>query len=138
MKEKKNIVFYDGVCNFCNGLVVFLLKHERINNMSFCSLQSEFAESFLKDFNVQVNLDTIYYYSNGKLYNRSEAIKKISRNLKHPYLMVFYFIAISPNFIREYFYKIFAKNRYKWFGKKDKCQIPSPEDRLRFLDMLEY
>jgi len=135
MKEKKNIVFYDGVCNFCNGLVVFLLKHERKNNMLFCSLQSEFAESFLKDFNVQVNLDTIYYYSNGKLYNRSEAIKKISRNLKHPYLMVFYFLAITPKFIREYFYKLFAKNRYKWFGKKDKCQIPSPEEKLRFLDI---
>jgi len=135
MIEKKNIVFYDGVCNFCSGLVVFLLKHERKNNMSFCSLQSEFAQSFLKDFNIQVNLDTIYYYSNGKLYNRSEAIKKISKNLKPPYLMVFYFIAISPNFIREYFYKIFAKNRYKWFGKKDKCQIPSPEKRLRFLDI---
>ena len=135
MKEKKNIVFYDGVCNFCSGLVVFLLKHERKNNMSFCSLQSEFAQSFLKDFNIKVNLDTIYYYSNGKLYNRSEAIKKISKNLKPPYLMDFYFIAISPNFIREYFYKIFAKNRYKWFGKKDKCQIPSPEKRLRFLDI---
>jgi predicted DCC family thiol-disulfide oxidoreductase YuxK len=135
MKEKKNIVFYDGVCNFCNGLVVFLLKHERRNNMSFCSLQSEFAESFLKDFNVQVNLDTIYYYSNGNVYKRSEAIKKISRNLKLPYLIVFYFLAITPKFIREYFYKLFAKNRYKWFGKKDKCQIPSPEERLRFLDI---
>tara|TARA_B110000459_G_scaffold47445_1_gene53025 strand:+ start:1683 stop:2090 length:408 start_codon:yes stop_codon:yes gene_type:complete len=134
MKEKKNIVFYDGVCNFCNGLVVFLLKHERINNMSFCSLQSEFAESFLKDFNVKVNLDTIYYYSNGKVYKTSEAIKKISKNLKYPYLMVFYFLTITPKFISEYFYNLFAKNRYKWFGKKDKCQIPSAEDRLRFLD----
>ena len=135
MKEKKNIVFYDGVCSFCNGLVVFLLKHERRNNMSFCSLQSEFAESFLKDFNVQVNLDTIYYYSNGKVYKRSEAIKKITRNLKPPYLIVSYFLAITPKLIRESFYKFFAKNRYKWFGKKDECQIPSPEDRLRFLDI---
>ena len=134
MKEKKNIVFYDGVCNFCNELVIFLLKHERRNNMSFCSLQSEFAESFLKDFNVQVNLDTIYYYSNGKVYRRSEVIKKITRNLKPPYLIVSYFLTITPKFIREYFYKFFAKNRYKWFGKKDECQIPSPEDRLRFLE----
>jgi len=134
MKDKKNIVFYDGICNFCSGLVIFLLKHERRNNMSFCSLQSEFAKSFLKDFNVKVNLDTIYYYSNGKVYNRSEAIKKISRNLKYPYLMVFYFLAITPKFLREYFYKLFAKNRYKWFGKKDKCQLHSAEVRLRFLE----
>ena len=134
MKEKRNIVFYDGFCSFCNGFVIFLLKHERRNNMSFSSLQSEFAESFLKDFNVQVNLDTIYYYSNGKVYKRSEAIKKITRNLKPPYLIVSYLLAITPKFIREYFYKFFAKNRYKWFGKKDECQIPSPEDRLRFLE----
>ena len=138
MKEKKDIVFYDGICSFCNGLVVFLLKHERRNNMSFCALQSEFAKSFLKDFDVQMNQDTIYYYSNGKLYKTSEAIKKIARNLKPPYLIISYFLAITPKFIREYFYKFFSKNRYKWFGKKDKCQIPSPEDRLRFLDMLEY
>jgi|TARA_B110000240_G_C13281387_1_gene360232 predicted DCC family thiol-disulfide oxidoreductase YuxK len=138
MKEKKDIVFYDGICSFCNGLVVFLLKHERRNNMSFCALQSEFAKSFLKDFDVQMNQDTIYYYYNGKLYKTSEAIKKIARNLKPPYLIISYFLAITPKFIREYFYKFFAKNRYKWFGKKDKCQIPSPEDRLRFLDILEY
>ena len=100
----------------------------------FVLFQSEFAESFLKDFNVQVKLDTIYYYSNGKVYKRSEAIKKITRNLKPPYLIVSYFLAITPKFIREYFYKFFAKNRYKWFGKKDDCQMPSPEERLRFLD----
>jgi predicted DCC family thiol-disulfide oxidoreductase YuxK len=135
MQENKNIVFYDGVCSFCNGLVIFLLKHEKRNNMSFCSLQSEFAKSFLKDFNIQVNLDTIYYYSNGKLYDRSEAIQKITRNLKPPYLLVSYFLVISPKFISEYFYKFFAKNRYKWFGKEDDCKIPSPEDRLRFLDI---
>ena len=134
MKEKKNIVFYDGVCNLCNGFVVFILKHERRNNMSFCSLQSNFAESFLKDYNIEVNLDTIYYYSNGKVYDRSEAIKKISRNLKPPYLIAFYFLAITPKFIREYLYKLFVKNRYKWFGKKDKCQIPSPDVKLRFLE----
>ena len=135
MKEKKNIVFYDGLCSFCNGFVVFLLKHEKRNNMSFCSLQSEFAESFLKDFNVQVNVDTIYYYSNGRVYKRSEAIKKISRNLNPPYLIASSLLAITPKFIREYFYKFFAKNRYKWFGKKDECQIPSPEERSRFLDI---
>ena len=136
MIENKNIVFYDGVCNFCNGLVVFLLKYERRDNMSFCSLQSDFSKSFLKDFNVQVNqnLETIFYYSNGKLYKRSEAIKKITRNLKLPYLLVSYFLAITPKFISEYFYNFFAKNRYKWFGKKEECQIPSLEDRLRFLD----
>ena len=135
MIEKKNIVFYDGVCSFCNGLVVFLLKHEKNNNMSFCSLQSEFAKSFLNDFNIKNNLETIYYYSNGVRYERSDAIIKITRNLKLPYLIVPYLLPIAPKFIREYFYKLFARNRYKWFGKKDECQIPSPEDRLRFLDI---
>ena len=88
MKESKNIVFYDGVCSFCNGLVVSLLKHERNNNMSYCSLQSEFAKSFLKDFNVPIKIETIYYFSEGKLHKRSEAIKKITRNLKSPFLMI--------------------------------------------------
>jgi len=110
--REKNIVFYDGVCGFCNGLVVFLLKHERNNNMSYCSLQSEFAKSFLKDFNVPINIETIYYFSEGKLHKRSEAIKKITRNLKSPFLIISYFLAITPEFLREYFYKVFAKNRY--------------------------
>ena len=135
MKESKNIVFYDGVCSFCNGLVVFLLKYERNNNMSYCSLQSEFAKSFLKDFNVPINLETIYYFSEGKLHKRSEAIKKITRNLKSPFLIISYFLTITPEFLREYFYKFFAKNRYKWFGKKDDCKIPSPKNKERFLDI---
>ena len=135
MKESENIVFYDGVCSFCNGLVVFLLKYERNNNMSYCSLQSEFAKSFLKDFNVPMNTDTIYYFSEGELHKRSEAVKKITRNLKSPFLIISYLLAITPKFLREYFYKVFAKNRYKWFGKKDDCKIPSPKNKERFLDI---
>ncbi len=132
---KKNIVFYDGVCSFCNGLIIFLLKHERNNNMSYCTLQSEFGKSFLKDFNVSMNIDTIYYYSEGKLYKKSEAIKKIAKNLKPPFLIIYYFLAIIPKFLRECFYKVFAQNRYKWFGKKEHCKIPSPKNKVRFLDI---
>ena len=135
MKESKDIVFYDGVCGLCNALVVFLLKYERNNNMSYCSLQSEFAKSFLKDFNVPVNMQTIYYLSDGKLHKRSEAIKKITRNLKSPFLIISYLLAITPKFLRECFYRVFAKNRYKWFGKKDDCKIPSPKNKERFLDI---
>ena len=135
MKENKNIVFYDGVCSFCNGLVVFLLKHERNNNMSFCSLQSEYAKSFLKDFNVPMNIDTVYYFSEGKLHKRSEAIKKIIQNLKSPFWIISYFLTITPEFLREYFYKVIAKNRYKWFGKKNDCKIPSSKNKERFLDI---
>ena len=135
MKESKNIIFYDGFCCLCNGLVVFLLKYERNNNMSYCSLQSEFAKSFLQDFNIPMNTETIYYFSERKLYKRSEAIKKITRNLKSPFLIISYLLAITPKFLREYFYKVFAKNRYKWFGKKDDCKIPSPKNKERFLDI---
>ena len=135
MKKSENIVFYDGVCNFCNGIVIFLLKYERIKNMSFCSLQSEFAKSFLKDFNVTINIETVYYFSEGKLHKRSEAIKKITQNLKSPLCIISYFLTFTPEFLREYFYKVFAKNRYKWFGKKDDCKIPSPKNKDRFLDI---
>lgn len=135
IKENKDIVFYDVVCGLCNALVVFLLKYERNNNMSYCSLQSEFAKSFLKDFNVPMSIETIYYFSEGELHNRSDAIKKITRNLKSPFLIISYLLAITPKFLREYFYKVFAKNRYKWFGKKDDCEIPSPKNKERFLDI---
>jgi len=135
IKESKDIVFYDGVCGLCNALVVFLLKYERNNNMSYCSLQSEYAKSFLKDFNVPINIETIYYFSEGKLHKRSDAIKKITRNLKSPFLIISYLLAITPKFLRECFYKVFAKNRYKWFGKKDDCKIPSPKNKKRFLDL---
>jgi len=135
IKENKDIVFYDVVCGLCNALVVFLLKYERNNNMSYCSLQSEFAKSFLKDFNVPMSIETIYYFSEGELHKRSEAIKKITRNLKSPFLIISYLLAITPKFLREYFYKVFAKNRYIWFGKKDDCKIPSPKNKERFLDI---
>lgn len=135
MKENKNIVFYDGLCCLCSQLVIFLLKYEKNNSMSYCSIQSEFAKSFLKDFNVPMNIETIYYLSEGKLHKRTEAIKKITRNLKSPFLIIYYFLEITPEFLRESFYKLFAKNRYKWFGKMNECKIPSPKNKERFLDI---
>lgn len=135
MKKNKNIVFYDGYCGLCNRLVIFLLKYERNDNISYCSLQSEFAKSFLKDFNIPMKIETIYYFSEGKLYKRTEAIKKVIRNLKSPFLIIYYIVAITPEFLREYFYKLFAKNRYKWFGKMDDCKIPSAKNKERFLNI---
>ena len=82
-----------------------------------------------------MNTDTIYYFSEGELHKRSDAIKKITRNLKTPFLIIYFLLAITPKFLREYFYKVFAKNRYKWFGKKDDCKIPSPKNKERFLDI---
>jgi len=135
MKKNKNIVFYDGYCGLCNRLVIFLLKYERNDNISYCSLQSEFAKSFLKDFNIPMKIETIYYFSEGKLYKRTEAIKKVIRNLKSPFFIIYYILAITPEFLREYFYKLFAKNRYKWFGKLDDCKIPSAKNKERFLNI---
>ena len=131
--ESRPIVFFDGVCNFCNASIQWIIKKERLPLFLFAPLQGKAAKEKL-DSEVQSNPpDSVILYENGIIYSKSTAALRIARYLKWPWrwLVIFYLV---PAFIRDVFYNIIAKNRYKWFGKKDSCMLPSAELRSRFLD----
>ncbi|MFN8297005.1 MAG: thiol-disulfide oxidoreductase DCC family protein [Chitinophagales bacterium] len=128
------IVLFDGVCNFCASSVQFIIKHDKSNSLQFASLQSTIGQQLLTDYNMSKNLEGVVFIENGKAYFKSLAAFRIVRYFSGFWKSLILF-SILPKFITDFFYDIIAKNRYKWFGKKDSCMIPSPEIRARFLEV---
>ena len=132
-EQEKSIVLFDGVCNFCNGSVNYIIEHDSKDYFRFAPLQTEIAEKLLAQHNIdQEQTDSVILVENGRAYTYSTAALKISRHLKGLRSWIYGFI-IVPKFIRDYFYKLFAKNRYRLFGKQEQCMIPTPEIRRKFL-----
>ncbi len=123
---------FDGVCNFCNDWVNFIIEQDSKNHFKFTPLQSEIAEKLLEKHNINKETDSVILIEDGKAYTHSTAALRIARNLDGIW-SVFYILLLVPKFIRDFFYKILAKYRYKLFGKKDECMIPTPEIRRKFL-----
>jgi predicted DCC family thiol-disulfide oxidoreductase YuxK len=126
------ILFYDGVCNLCNGTVRFVLKRDRKQAFRFAALQSDYACDALARFGVTPELDTIYLLDGGVLYGRSSAALRIARQLRFPWPLMTVFL-IVPKPIRDGVYNWVGRNRYRWFGRTDACQIPDANARNRFL-----
>lgn len=129
------IILFDGVCNFCNGSVNFIIERDPEGYFKFAPLQSEIGERLLAENGVnKAETDSVILIENGKVYTYSTAALRIARRLTGAWKLFYGFI-IVPKFIRDFFYKLFAKNRYKMFGKQDACMLPTPEIRARFLAM---
>jgi len=134
MNLDKPIILFDGVCNLCNTSVQFIIKRDSKKNFMFSSLQSDAGQAILLQNNLEnLDFDTIILLEDGIVYDKSTAILKIIRRLSGFYKFGYIFIMV-PKFIRDFVYKIIAKNRYKWFGKRDTCMIPTEELKLRFLE----
>jgi len=132
--DKRNIVFFDGVCNLCNSSVDLIMRKNRKKDIYFSSLQSGFAKEFLAADNIgQGDLDTIIYYTGGKFYFRSTAVLKITKKLSGGYKLLQVFL-IVPRFIRDGVYRWVAKNRYRFFGKRDTCRLPTAEEKALFIE----
>jgi len=130
----KSIILFDGVCNICNSSVNFIIKHDKKKQFVFTSLQSDAAREILLHFkSKELKLDSILLIDNKNIYEKSTAVLKIFKHLYGGYKL-FYAFMIIPKFIRDWVYNYIAKNRYKWFGKKDKCMIPTEEVKSRFLE----
>lgn len=129
----RRIILFDGVCNFCDSSVQFIIKRDPNGAYQFAPLQGETGRKLLKEFDLKENLDSIVYIEDDRFYKKSAAALRICRNLSGAWRL-FAIFKIIPTPIRDIFYDIFAQNRYKWFGKKDSCMIPSPEIRSRFLE----
>ena len=129
----EKIVLFDGVCNLCNASVQFISRHNKNGDLKFASLQSEFGLSQLAKFQLSAEVKTIVFIIDGKALLRSNAALELCEYLDglYPYLKI---LKIFPAFLRDWVYNIIAKNRYKWFGKKDSCMIPTPEIVGKFLN----
>lgn len=131
--QHHNIILFDGVCNFCNFWVNFTIDRDKDDIFRFAALQSEAGQKLLQEYKLNVSdFDTFVLIVNDKHFTKSTAALKIARKLNYPVKVLYYFIFI-PKFLRDLIYSLIAINRYKIFGKRDICRIPSEEERDKFL-----
>lgn len=124
---------FDGVCNFCNFWVNFILDRDKKDHFKFAALQSEPGQKLLSKFNLsKTDFDTFILIDGESYFTKSTAALKIAGNLSGPIKIVNGLI-ILPRFFRDFIYTIIAKNRYNFFGKRDACRIPTKEERMKFL-----
>lgn len=132
--KQSTILFYDGECSFCNKTVNWVIKRNKKANLFFAPLQGETAKALLYNkLHVNHTIDSLILYENEKVYIYSDAALNVAKHLDGMWKLTYSF-RIIPTFIRNTFYKGFAKRRYKWFGKEEMCQIPDSQTRKRFLD----
>ena len=134
LPEHKQLILFDGVCNLCNNSVHYVIKNDKKNVFMFAPLQSDVGKQIIHQFKIDTSkIDSILLYSNSKgLKSKSSAVLQISKHLSFPINLCRVFLII-PEFIRNWVYDFIAKNRYKWYGKKEECMIPTPELKSKFL-----
>ena len=133
MNGNKNILLFDGECNLCNNLVLFIIKKDSAAKFKFAPLQSTIGKSLLKNFPDSLEKsDSVVFINGGIYYFKSTAILEIFKTLGR-YWKLFYVFILIPKFIRDACYDLVAKSRYKVFGKRETCMVPTPEINKRFL-----
>jgi len=131
--NEKPVILFDGICNLCNGSVQFILKRDIDQKFLFASLQSDFGQRLLKRFGLPAdNFSSFILYQDEKIYTKSTGALMMFSQLKG-WKWTKIFKAV-PKFIRDGVYNLIARKRYKWFGKKNECWIPTPELKARFLE----
>ena len=132
--NEKPVILFDGVCNFCNAMVNFIIRHDKKNIFIFAALQSESGKKLLEQYKIDWKAnDSFVVIENGKAHIKGNAALKLYNKLPW-YWKWTQFFWIVPRFIRDGVYNFIAKNRYKWFGKKEECMIPSAGVKEKFLD----
>jgi predicted DCC family thiol-disulfide oxidoreductase YuxK len=134
LPENKKIILFDGVCNLCNGAVNYIIEKDSKDTFRFVALQSEIGQEITNKIGIDTSkTDSIILYEPGKAYYiKAESALKIAKDLKGAISLLSLFNFV-PNGIKNSVYDYIAKNRYKWYGKKDACMIPTPELKSKFL-----
>lgn len=135
MENGKKIILFDGVCNLCNGSVQFVIKRDKDDRFRFAALQSEVGQQLVRERHIDThNIDSIILIEPGvAYYTKSDAALEIAKDLGGLWSLMGLFIWV-PTSIRNAVYDFVARNRYKWFGKKEACMVPTPELKGKFLD----
>ena len=132
--EAGTIVLFDGVCNLCNGAVQFLLRRDRRRRFRFAALQSAAGRALLEQHGLPTEtLETLVVLESGKARLRSAAALHLARRLPWPWPLLAVF-TILPRPLRDALYAFVARHRYRWFGRRESCRLPSAETADRFLD----
>jgi len=126
------IVLFDGECHFCDQSVQFIINRDPNVTFKFASIQSDIGRQIIKDYSIPLHIDSLILIEEKQFYLKSTAALRICKSLKGVWKIGVFFLLI-PTPIRDLVYHVIAKNRYKWFGKKEVCKIPSPEIKKRFL-----
>jgi predicted DCC family thiol-disulfide oxidoreductase YuxK len=127
------VILFDGVCNFCSGMVNFIIRQDKNKKFRFAALQSDAGQKLLKEYNLPVeNFESFILIDKGKVYKSSTAGLRLYNQLPWYWKWTQLFW-IFPAFIRNGVYNFIAKHRYKWFGKKDSCMVPTADIKSRFL-----
>lgn len=127
------VILFDGICNLCNSSVQFVINHDPQGKFKFAAIQSEPGQRLVNLHNISASVnDSFILIQDGKVYTKSTAALKVAQALNGPVNFLYGFILV-PQFLRDAVYNVIAKNRYKWFGKKDDCMIPSKEINSKFL-----
>ncbi|MFO7525482.1 MAG: DCC1-like thiol-disulfide oxidoreductase family protein [Ignavibacteriaceae bacterium] len=130
----KKLILFDGVCNFCNFWVNFIIDRDDKDLFRFASLQSDFGQSILKNLNLSTKeFDTFVLIESKEYFIKSTAALKVVKDISG-WLKILYPFIILPEFIRDLVYNLIAKNRYKIFGKSEVCRIPSEVEKQKFLE----
>jgi predicted DCC family thiol-disulfide oxidoreductase YuxK len=133
MAESSRIILFDGVCNFCDALVNWIIARDRKGLFRFAALQSAAGERLQREHGLDPTaLNALVLLDGGRVYRKSGAALGIVRRLSWPWPLLFGWIAV-PALARDFVYGWFARRRYGWFGRKDECMVPSAEVRERFL-----
>jgi predicted DCC family thiol-disulfide oxidoreductase YuxK len=128
----ERIILFDGICNLCNHSVQFIVKRDPAGIFKFASFQSGAGEKLLKEHGFKGEINSFILIEQGKVYQKSSAALRVAGKLHGPWKLLVLFQIIPP-FLRDLIYDLVAKNRYRWFGKKDSCMLPSPDLKKRFL-----
>jgi predicted DCC family thiol-disulfide oxidoreductase YuxK len=139
------VVLFDGVCNFCDASVNFIIEHDKAGYFKFAPLQSQEGTRLANQFGFEsaaaerdrpsddlIPIDSVILVEDQKAYTHSTAALRILKRLEPPWSWV-YVLVVVPRPLRDWAYRLFARYRYRIFGKKDQCMLPSPEVRARFL-----
>lgn len=134
LPENKKIILFDGVCNLCNASVQFVIKHDKKDLFRFVALQSDLGQQIITHIAIDTqNIDSIILYEPGiAYYYQSDAVLEIAKSLGG----IFYFAGIFnlfPTALRNTLYNYVARNRYRWYGKRESCLLPTPELKAKFL-----
>jgi predicted DCC family thiol-disulfide oxidoreductase YuxK len=135
LPKNKKIILFDGVCNLCDAAVQFVIKHDKKDIFRFVALQSDLGQEIIKHIGIDTkNIDSIILYQSGiAYYYKSEAALEIAKSLGGIFYLGTLF-SIFPTSFNNNIYDYIAKNRYKWYGKKKSCMIPSKELKAKFLE----
>ncbi|WML44444.1 thiol-disulfide oxidoreductase DCC family protein [Neobacillus sp. PS3-40] len=129
----ERIILFDGICNLCNFSVQFIIKRDPLGYFKFAALQGEIGQKLLEKHEIHKDFSSFILIENEQAYSKSTAALKVCLKLRYPWKLLSV-LRILPLSLRDFLYDIISKNRYKWFGKKESCILPSSNMRKRFLD----